>query len=136
MKVTLNRKIHFSCGHRYFNPNFDETKNKLEFGACYNEHGHGHNYTLVVSVCGDISPDTGMIINLKYLDPIINNISEEFDHKFLNTDVEHFKNTIPTTENIAIYISKKINPLLQKHEVTLDKILLYENEDIWSEVTL
>lgn len=136
MKVSLNRKAHFSCGHRYFNPDFDEAKNKSEFGLCYNEHGHGHNYTLVVSISGEISPETGMIINLKHLDPLVSGICEEFDHKFLNKDVEFFKTNIPTTENIAHYIFKKLNPLLEKHKVSLDKITLYENEDIWSEVSL
>ena len=135
MKVSLSRKVHFSCGHRYFNSNFSEEQNRSEFGLCYSEHGHGHNYNLTVTVSGPVSGETGMIINLKDFDPLISGICEEFDHKFLNTDVEFFKTNIPTTENMAGYIFNKLNKSLLKHKVILEKIVLFENEDIWSEVT-
>ena len=63
-KATLTKRLEFCSSHRYHNPNWDEAKNRKVFGACNNVNTHGHNYLLEVTLCGEIDPVTGMIINL------------------------------------------------------------------------
>lgn len=47
-------------------------------------------------------------------------VIDEMDHKNIDKQVEHFKNTISTTENIAVYIFEQ----LKKH--MSNPKLLYE----------
>ena len=115
MKVTVNRKAHFNAAHRLNNPNWNTQKNKDVFGLCNNEFYHGHNYELIVSITGEVDPDTGYVVDMKWLKDVIEReICSRFDHKNLNEQVEEFKNLNPTAENIAVVIWKilreKINP--------------------------
>ncbi len=135
MVVELSRQVHFSCGHRYYNAAFSEEKNREVFGSCYSTHGHGHNYILEAHVSGPIAEDTGMIINLRDLDQILKEISQELDHKFLNEDVEAFKKTIPTTENIATYLFQKVSQKTSSFGARLLRLKLYETQDLWVEIT-
>jgi 6-pyruvoyltetrahydropterin/6-carboxytetrahydropterin synthase len=125
MKVTISRKAHFNAAHRLYNPNWDDAKNKLIFGKCANANYHGHNYELIVSVKGEIDPETGFVMNLDDLRSIIeSDIEETLDHKNLNLDVDYFKTINPTAENIVVFIWNKIREKLADH---LDlKVTLYE----------
>src|SRR5437773_2643882 len=100
-KVLLTKRIEFSSSHRYQNDAWDAARNRVVFGACNNEPGHGHNYLLEVTLAGEVDPDTGMVVNLYDLKHVLKQVLEEFDHKHLNLDTPYFKGTIPTTENIA-----------------------------------
>lgn len=127
MKVTVCRKEHFNAAHRLFNPNWTFEKNDEVFGKCNNPSFHGHNYDLIVKVTGEIDPETGYVIDMKILKEIIQNeVIEPFDHKNLNVDVEDFKTTNPTAENIAVTIWNRINKKL-KNQFSLS-ITLYETE--------
>ena len=105
MEITVSRKAHFNAAHRLHNKNWSDEKNQKIFGKCNYENYHGHNYELIVSVTGKINPETGYVIDMGELKKIIKNeIEERLDHKNLNLDVPHFSNTIPSAENICIYI--------------------------------
>ncbi len=127
MSISVTRKAHFNAAHRLNNPVWDEAKNKEVFGLCNMPHFHGHNYDLEVTVTGDINPETGFVIDLKYLKHIIREtIEDKFDHKNLNLDTEEFKNLNPTAENIAIVIWNLLKPKLNPaHQL---KITLFETE--------
>lgn len=125
MKVTVSRKAHFNAAHRLYNPSWTDDKNNEIFGLCNNPNFHGHNYDLIVSVTGNIDPETGYVIDTKVLkDIIVENVEHKLDHKNLNLDVPEFKTLIPTAENIAIVIYNLIKPHLDK-ELELE-ITLYE----------
>lgn len=125
MKVTVSRKAHFNAAHRLYNPSWTDEKNNEIFGLCNNPNFHGHNYDLIVSVTGNIDPETGYVVDTKVLkDIIVENIEHKLDHKNLNLDVPEFKTLIPTAENIAIVIYNLIKPHLDK-ELELE-ITLYE----------
>jgi len=125
MKVTISRKAHFNAAHRLYNPNWDDAKNKLIFGKCSNPNYHGHNYELIVSVKGDIDPETGFVMNLDVLRKIIEiEVEDYLDHKNLNLDIDYFKNVIPTAENIVVLIWNRIRIKLN-NDLTL-KVTLYE----------
>lgn len=125
MKVTVSRKAHFNAAHRLHNPQWSDEQNANTFGKCNNAEYHGHNYELIVSVRGDIDPDTGYVIDMKVLKDLIKHkIEERFDHKNLNTQTEEFKNLNPTAENIAVVIYNLLREEIDtKYEL---KIRLYE----------
>lgn len=123
MKATVCRKAHFNAAHRLFRKDWDDEKNAQVFGKCSNPNYHGHNYELVVSVRGIIDPETGFVINLKFLkDLIYNEIETPFDHKNLNIEVPEFAELNPTVENIAMVIWNKLRNKIDKNlelEITL-----------------
>ena len=105
MEITVSRKAHFNAAHRLHNKNWSDNKNEQVFGKCNYPNYHGHNYELIVSITGKINPETGYVMDMGELKKIIKNeIEERLDHKNLNLDVPHFSNTIPSAENICIYI--------------------------------
>lgn len=125
MKVTVSRKAHFNAAHRLYRKDWTNEQNNAIFGKCNNPNYHGHNYELIVSVTGDIDPETGYVIDMKILKDIIKNEVEDYlDHKNLNLDVEEFKTLNPTAENIVVVIYNRIKLKLAS---TLDlEITLYE----------
>ena len=105
MEITVSRKAHFNAAHRLHNKNWSDEKNHKVFGKCNYQNYHGHNYEVIVSVTGKINPETRYVMDMGELKKIIKKkIEERLDHKNLNLDVPHFSNTIPSAENICIYI--------------------------------
>jgi 6-pyruvoyltetrahydropterin/6-carboxytetrahydropterin synthase len=127
MKIAVVRKEHFNAAHRLNNPAWSPEKNKDVFDKCNNEHYHGHNYELFVKVIGEVDPETGYVIDMKYLSNIIKeHVTSRFDHKNLNLDTKEFENLNPTAENIAVVIW---NILRKQIDEKFDlKITLYETE--------
>ncbi len=127
MKVSVFRKEHFNAAHKLENPKWSPDKNREVFGKCNNGNYHGHNYELIAEVTGDIDPETGYVVDMKYLSNLIQTqVTERFDHKNLNLDVEEFKNLIPSAENIAVVIWQILRKQLDEK---LDlSVTLYETE--------
>ncbi|MCC7521967.1 MAG: 6-carboxytetrahydropterin synthase [Flavobacteriaceae bacterium] len=125
MRVTVSRKAHFNAAHRLYNCDWSDERNDAMFGKCANPHFHGHNYELIVSVTGEIDPETGYVMDMKVLkDLIASEVEEAFDHKNLNEQVPEFKTLNPTAENISVVIWQKLRPLIP---TSLDlEITLYE----------
>ena len=125
MKVKVSRKAHFNAAHRLYRPDWEDSKNSEVFGKCNNPNFHGHNYELVVSVTGEIDPETGFVIDMKVLKDLIKDkIEDAFDHKNLNIEVPEFQDLNPTAENIAVVIWNRLRPSIE-----IDKeleIVLYE----------
>ncbi len=123
MKVTVSRKAHFNAAHRLYRSDWSFEKNDAIFGKCNNPNFHGHNYELIVSITGEIDPETGYVIDVKILkDFIKSEVEDAFDHKNLNLDVPEFKDLNPTAENIVVVIYNKLKAVLDEHlelEVTL-----------------
>lgn len=123
--VRLTRKYHFCTAHRLHSEQLSDEENLAIFGKCNNPYGHGHNYYLEVTICGEPDPITGMIINIADLDRIVDQeILRRFDHKHLNLDTEEFQHLNPTSENVAIVIWDLLSPRLSN----LYKIGLFETE--------
>lgn len=126
-QVAVFRREHFNAAHRLHNPAWTTEKNQEIFGKCNNPNFHGHNYELVVKVTGPIDPETGYVVDMKWLSQIIKEeVLEPFDHKNLNLDVDAFKNTNPTAENIAVEIYSRLRERV--HSSLALKITLYETE--------
>lgn len=104
-KAYVTRRMSFSAGHRLHNESLTAEDNRLLYGKCNNVNGHGHNFTVEVTVAGDIDPRTGMVFNLRDLKSVMVEVIENgLDHKNLNLDVPAFKAVIPTAENIAVVL--------------------------------
>lgn len=130
--VYLTRKAEFSASHYYNNPEFTPEENKRIFGKCNNPHGHGHNYTLEVTVKGEIDPRSGFVVDLKELKEIMNReVIEIVDHRYLNKEVSEFRNLIPTTENLAVTIWNWLDPRLKV--ARLHRIRVYETPDLFAD---
>jgi len=128
--VYLTRKAEFSASHYYHNPAFTAEENRRIFGKCNNPNGHGHNYTLEVTVKGYVDRQSGFVVDLKQLKEIMNReVLDALDHRFLNKEVAEFEKTIPTTENLAIAIWKRLKPKLRVAE--LHRVRVYETPDLF-----
>ncbi len=128
--IYLTRKCEFSASHYYNNPEFTPEENQRVFGKCNNPHGHGHNYTLELTVKGKVDQRTGFVIDLKDLKEILNReVLEVMDHRFLNKEVPEFAKAIPTTENIAIAIWNRLGPKLRVAQ--LHRVRVYETTDLF-----
>ncbi|HEU5414004.1 MAG TPA: 6-carboxytetrahydropterin synthase [Candidatus Angelobacter sp.] len=128
--VFLTRKAEFSASHYYHNPEFTQEENQRIFGKCNNPHGHGHNYTLEVTVKGQVDPRSGFVVDLKELKEIMNReVIDALDHRFLNKEVPEFAQAIPTTENLAISIWDRLKAKLRVAE--LHRIRVYETPDLF-----
>ena len=89
--IYLTRKCEFSASHYYHNPQWTDEENRRVFGKCANLNGHGHNYTLEVTVKGEIDPTTGFVVDLKELKDILNReVVDAMDHRHLNKEVPEF----------------------------------------------
>lgn len=128
MEAYLTISTHFSAAHRLAHPNLSNEENTEIYGKCARPHGHGHNYHLEVTVKGEIDPRTGMIVDLGGLNQVVEDyVVEPFDHTFLNKDIPHFAEIVPTAENIALYISNLLRSPILELGAKLYKVKLIES---------
>ena len=126
--MLITRKVEFSASHVCRSPQLSDDENRKIFGPSANPNGHGHNYVVEVSLEGQPDAVTGMVLDLKELKQILNReIVEPYDHRFLNYEVPPFDRVIPTTENIARDIWRRLQP----HLANLHSVRLYETPDLF-----
>jgi 6-pyruvoyltetrahydropterin/6-carboxytetrahydropterin synthase len=131
--IFLTRRATFSASHYYWNDGWSEEKNREVFGRCSNRNGHGHNYTLEVTVAGDPDPVTGFVVDLKWLKDVIETeVLSAWDHRHLNLETPDFAQTIPTTENIAIAAWKRLETGIGAG-AQLSRVRVYETPEIFAE---
>jgi 6-pyruvoyltetrahydropterin/6-carboxytetrahydropterin synthase len=130
--IFLTRKAEFSAAHFYWNEAWSPEKNQRVFGKCANRNGHGHNYTLEVTVAGEIDPTSGFVVDLKELKEILEReVISIYDHRHLNLEVPEFKDRIPTTENIAIAIWQRLDGRIP--HAKLHRVRIYELPDLFAD---
>ncbi|MGK0638436.1 6-pyruvoyl trahydropterin synthase family protein [Schleiferia thermophila] len=128
--IYIQRKERFSAAHQLYNPSWSEEKNDEVFGKCANRNFHGHNFTLTVTVKGEINPDTGFVMNLTELKHIIReHVTDKLDHKNLNLDVDFLRGKMCSTEVIAMEIWKILEPLIAERGAKLHCVRLDETEN-------
>jgi 6-pyruvoyltetrahydropterin/6-carboxytetrahydropterin synthase len=128
--VFITRKEHFNAAHRLFRPDYSDEKNLEVFGKCSNPNWHGHNYTLYVTVKGEVSPETGFVANLKELSALIQDkIISKADHRNMNLEVGFMAGMLASTENMAVAIWKELEPGVGKMGAALHCVRLEETEN-------
>jgi 6-pyruvoyltetrahydropterin/6-carboxytetrahydropterin synthase len=135
--VFLTRRATFSASHYYWNDAWTAKKNEQVFGRCANRNGHGHNYTLEVTVAGEPDAVTGFVVDLKWLKDVMEReVLAAYDHRHLNLEVPEFRDgkAIPTTENIAIAAWNRLEPAVNSGGgAKLSKVRVYETPEIFAE---
>jgi len=117
--VYITRKESFCASHRLHSAKLSDEENRSIFGKCNNKNGHGHNYTVKVTIRGPVDPITGMVMNLTDLKKRMESVLQTLDHKNLDMDVPFFADTCSTAENVAVYIWNNLTKFLPE-------VLLYE----------
>ncbi|TKC12441.1 6-carboxytetrahydropterin synthase [Pedobacter polaris] len=128
--IYITRRESFNAAHKLSRTDWSLEKNIEVYGKCANPNWHGHNYQLYVTVKGEVNPETGFLVDLKWLKEIINtNIVDKIDHRNLNLDVDFMKDKLASTENLAIAIWDILYPLVQVDGAQLHCIKIYETEN-------
>jgi 6-pyruvoyltetrahydropterin/6-carboxytetrahydropterin synthase len=130
----ITRKAEFSASHLCRISSLSDAENQKLFGPDANPNGHGHNYIVEVTVEGDPDPRTGMVMDLKDLKQILEEeVVAPMDHRFLNYEVPPFDRIIPTAENVAAEIWRRLDPRIGQG-AKLAKVRLFETTDLYVDV--
>jgi 6-pyruvoyltetrahydropterin/6-carboxytetrahydropterin synthase len=131
--MKLTRRVAFSSGHRYWHEELSEEENRNLFGRWASPYNHGHNYVLDATFEGKINEETGMVVNIKDLDEILQErIVKRFDQKSINDEVPELAGFPPTLEVIVNHIWSEIAPL--PPGVRLSRLRLYETPTLYVEM--
>lgn len=132
--MRLTRIARFSCGHRFWNPDWSEDQNRRAFGQYASPYNHGHNYVLEVTVEGAVREDTGMVVNIAEVKrDIVEKVVQALDRKSLNDEVPPFERIAPNLENLIRWIANRIPA---PGGAKLCRLRLYEMPDFYAELSL
>ncbi len=132
--IYVTRRETFNAAHKVYNPEWSDAKNEEVFGGCANPNWHGHNYVLFVTVKGEISKETGFVIDLKKLSLLVRKeIIEKVDHKNFNLDVPFLKGVLTSTENITKAFWNILDEPISAMGCKLHSLKLQETENNYVE---
>jgi len=132
MKIKLTKKYQFSSAHRLNSDLLNETENVDIYEKCNNLNGHGHDYSLYVTVEGLPHSETGMIIPIDKFDNVVEKTLNKLDYKHLDKEVDFFKKEISTAENIIQFIWKNLEGKFEAAE--LNYLTLWETNNNYFEL--
>jgi 6-pyruvoyltetrahydropterin/6-carboxytetrahydropterin synthase len=131
----VTRKAEFSASHVCRISALSDEENRALYGEGSNPNGHGHNFVVEVTVEGLPDPLTGMVMDLKQLKEILEEeIVEPMDHRFLNHEVPPFDRVVPTAENVAAEIWRRLEPRVNVGGASLSKVRLFETADLYVDI--
>lgn len=133
-EVRLTRRYRFSASHRLNSPLLSGEENRAVYGKCNNPYGHGHDYLLEVTVAGEPDARTGRLFPLAMLDALVRRlVTGPMDRRDLNSEIDEFEALVPTTENLAIVIGRRLSEAwphaMAGVEARLDKIRIHETKN-------
>jgi 6-pyruvoyltetrahydropterin/6-carboxytetrahydropterin synthase len=128
--IYITRRESFNAAHKLSRVDWSDDKNLAVYGKCANPNWHGHNYQLYVTVKGEVNPETGFLVDLKWLKQIVNTlVVDKIDHRNLNLDVDFMEGKLASTENLAIAIWDILFPPILESGAALHSIKIYETEN-------
>jgi 6-pyruvoyltetrahydropterin/6-carboxytetrahydropterin synthase len=120
--MLITRRVEFSASHVCHQPDPDAPENRP----------HGHNFVAEVTLRGTPDPTTGMVFDLKQLKEILNReVVEPYDHRFLNHEVPPFDSVVPTVENIARDMWRRLQPHFATDGLSLHSVRVFETDDLF-----
>jgi 6-pyruvoyltetrahydropterin/6-carboxytetrahydropterin synthase len=132
--IYQTRRERFSAAHCMFRPDWSGKKNLEVFGKCSNPNWHGHNYILWVTVRGELSNDSGYVMNMEKLKEIIQEkVISKLDHRNINLETDFMRGKITSAENLAVAIWNELRPAIEKEGAQLHKIKVEETENNYIE---
>lgn len=130
----ITRRVEFSASHVCRRPDWTEAENCAVYGEEASPRGHGHNFVLEVTLEGDPDPVTGMVVDLKQVKSVLEEeVIAPMDHRHLNLEVPPFDRVVPTPENLAIEIWRRLEPRFRGGAARIRTVRLYETEDLYVE---
>jgi 6-pyruvoyltetrahydropterin/6-carboxytetrahydropterin synthase len=125
--IRLTRRYRFSASHRLHSTALTEDENRALYDKCNNPFGHGHNYEMEISVSGAVDPRTGRVASVGLLDELVRrDVVGPFDRCNLNSDIPEFRNMVPTSENLAIAIERRLRACWPAGFAALDRVRIRE----------
>ncbi len=126
--MAVTRRYRFSSAHVLARPDWTPERNRAVYGKCAHPSGHGHNYSVEVTVRGDVDPETGRLVPLARLDALVQErVLDVLDRRWLDREVPQFEREVPTAENIARFVwgvlKGEISP------ATLHRVRLMETDN-------
>jgi len=109
MNISLTKIFTFSAAHRLHSAQLSEQENRDVYTKCNNEFGHGHDYTLEVTVKGKPNAQTGKIILNNEFETAVLSVIGALDHKHLDKEIPFFKDNISTGEVLIQYLWREID---------------------------
>jgi 6-pyruvoyltetrahydropterin/6-carboxytetrahydropterin synthase len=107
--LSLTRRYRFAASHRLHTPRLSEAENRELYGKCNNAYGHGHNYEVEITVRGPVEEATGRTVDLEQLDQLVKKeVLDAFDHRNLNDEIPQFAEVVPTSENLALELERRL----------------------------
>jgi 6-pyruvoyltetrahydropterin/6-carboxytetrahydropterin synthase len=107
--IRLTRVYRFCASHRLHSTELSDSDNAGLYGKCNNPYGHGHNYVLEVTAEGPVDAKTGRVCDVATLDALVHQyVLRDLDHRNLNEEAPEFANTVPTSENMALVIDRRL----------------------------
>ena len=107
--IRLTRRYRFSASHRLHSAKLSDEENRALYGKCDNPYGHGHDFVLEVRVKGEVDPATGLVVDQRALDDLVQSaVLRDFHMKYLNTQVPAFAQVVPTSENVALEARRRL----------------------------
>lgn len=104
----VTRTYRFAASHRLHAPQLSDEENRMLYGKCNNPFGHGHNYVLEVTARGPLDGN-GLALDTVRLDQMVEQqVLAPFSHRNLNLDVNSFARRVPTSENLAVEICRRL----------------------------
>lgn len=104
----VTRRYEFAASHRLHTAALSDEENRRLYGKCDNPYGHGHNYVIEVSARGP-ADETGRAVDTGRLDELVAaEVLAPFGHRNLNAEVNSFEGVVPTSENLATEICRRL----------------------------
>ena len=133
MTVHLSRRYTFAASHRLHSQQLSDAENQAIYGKCNNPNGHGHNYEVELTVRGEVDPVTGRSVDLFALDRLAEEqILRPFRYRNLNEEIEAFRLAVPTTENMAFEVDRRLRAVwsgvFPGAGPRLEKVRIWETE--------
>lgn len=127
--LALTRAIEFATSLRYTLPDLSEQECRERFGDKSRQ--HGHNYRLELTVRGEVDPHTGMVVDLKDIQELLDReVMDRFDHRDLNCDTPYFEKLLPTPENFVRVLREIVIEALPEG-VSLERLRLQPDAETW-----
>ncbi len=83
-------------------------------------------------MAGEIDPVSGFVVDLKQLKDIIEReVVSVYDHRHLNFEAPEFEHVIPTTENLAVAIWRRLEGKIE--HAKLHRVRVYEMPDLFAD---
>ncbi|TMP96596.1 MAG: hypothetical protein E6L07_04755 [Verrucomicrobia bacterium] len=122
-----NYWFQFSAARQTMSPHLSEEENTRFFGKATSP--HGHNYRARLTFRTEKLARETPVVRYDVIDPSLQSLSSELDHRLLNREVAGLQDRPITTESLTRYIYERVNALVPLHRVRL-----HERDDFFAEV--